>query len=121
MAKRTIRLYLLFTLLTKLSMSFIAATYVMFLIGRGLNLFEANLVNFAFFTTLFLCEIPTGAVADVFGRKMSFVISCFLYAIGMFVYASSHSLYGFIAAEVIAAFTVESAKSTTTLLRWRRR
>ncbi|MBI5732888.1 MFS transporter [Candidatus Jorgensenbacteria bacterium] len=103
MAQRTIRLYLLLTLLTKLGGSFISATYVMFLISRGLNLFEVNLVNLIFFTTLFLSEIPTGAAADVFGRKTSFVISCFLYSAGMFIYAISYSFWGFALAEAAAA------------------
>lgn len=103
MPKHTIRLYLFFTLATKLGMSFISATYVMFLISRGLNLFEVNLVNFVFFTTLFLCEIPTGVVADVFGRKTSFVISCFLLSIGMLIYAVSYSFWGFVLAEATGA------------------
>lgn len=103
MIKQTIRFYLLFTLVTKLGISFISATYVIFLISRGLNLFEVNLVNFVFFTTLFLCEVPTGAVADVFGRKTSFVISCFLFAGGMFLYAASHSFWEFALAEAVSA------------------
>lgn len=103
MPKHTIRLYLLFTLVTKLGISFISATYVIFLISAGLNLFEVNLVNFVFFTTLFLCEIPTGAVADVFGRKTSFVISCFLFSISMFIYAASRSFWEFAFAEATAA------------------
>jgi len=103
MPKHTIRLYLLFTLVTKLGISFVSATYVIFLISRGLSLFEVNLVNFVFFTTLFLCEIPTGAVADVFGRKTSFVISCFLFSVGMFIYAASRSFWGFALAEATAA------------------
>ena len=103
MPKRTIRLYLLFTAITNLGMSFIMATYAMFLISRGLNLFEVNLVNFVFFTTLFLCEIPTGVFADVFGRKPSFVVSCFLLSLSMFIYALSSSFLGFVLAEIIGA------------------
>ncbi|OHA67096.1 MAG: hypothetical protein A3C82_02490 [Candidatus Wildermuthbacteria bacterium RIFCSPHIGHO2_02_FULL_47_12] len=103
MARKTIQLYLLLTLVKNLGVSSIAATYVVFLISRGLNLFEVNLVNFVFFTALFLCEIPTGVVADVFGRKVSFVISCFLFSAGMFMYAASHSFLWFAFAEAISA------------------
>ncbi len=103
MPKQTIRLYLLFTLMIKLGISFVSATYVIFLISRGLNLFEVNLVNAIFFVTLFLCEIPTGVIADTFGRKISFVISCFLVSFGMFIYAVSHSFWGFALAEATAA------------------
>ena len=103
MPKNTIRLYLLLTMVRRLGASFTFATYVMFLISRGLNLFEVNLVNFVFFTTLFLCEIPTGVVADVFGRKPSYVISCFLTSLAMFIYAVSGSVFGFAVAEATAA------------------
>lgn len=103
MSKNTIRLYLFLTLVKRMGISFISATYVMFLISRGLNLFEVNLVNFVFFTTLFFCEIPTGAVADVFGRKASFVVSCFLLSTSMFLYSAMGSFWGFAFAEFVAA------------------
>ena len=60
-------------------------------------------MNFVFFTTLFLFEVPTGVVADVFGRKISFVCSCFLFSLGMFIYGASYSFWGFALAEATAA------------------
>ncbi len=97
------RQYLVLVGLSKFGISFIAAMYVTFLISKGLNLFEVNLVNFIYFTTLFICEIPTGAFADVFGRKVSFVTSCFIFALGMAVYFASTSFWGFALAEAISA------------------
>lgn len=101
--KETVRYYLLLRAVSAFGVAFISAVYVTFLISKGLNLFEVNLVNFIFFTTLFICEIPTGAFADVFGRKLSFVLSCFLFALGMFVYGLADSFLGFAVAETIAA------------------
>lgn len=75
----------------------------MFLMAKGLNLLEINLVNFVFFGTLFIFEIPTGAFADVFGRKLSFVISCFLFAIGLIIYAYATSFWWFALGETISA------------------
>ncbi|MDP3770078.1 MAG: MFS transporter [bacterium] len=103
MIQKTIRLYLAFSFAIKLGISFISAIYAMFLISRGLDLFEVSLVNFSFFTVLFIMEIPTGVFADSFGRKLSFILSCFLIGIGMFVYGQAHALGGFILAEVICA------------------
>jgi len=103
MVKQTIRVYFLLKLLSAFGMSFIASTYVIFLMSKGMNLFEVNLINFVFFATLFLSEIPTGLVADVFGRKISFICSCFLEAIAMVVYAFSGSFWFFALAEGIAA------------------
>lgn len=103
MIQQTIRLYLLLRALSTFGVSFIAAVYVMFLMTRGLNLFEVNLVNAVFFTTMFLFEIPTGAVADVFGRKTSFVVSNLLWGTSMFLYSTADTFWGFAAAEAVAA------------------
>ncbi len=103
MQTRPVRLYYFLMFVKNLGAAFSVATYVMFLLSRGLNLLQINLVNFVFFTTLFVCEVPTGVVADVFGRKLSFALSCFVYAAGMFLYAGSNSFFGFAAAEATAA------------------
>ena len=103
MIQRTIRLYLLLEGLYVGSMSFIIATYVLFLLSRGLNLFEANLVNVVFMATLFFAEVPTGAIADTWGRKASFIAACILMGGGMFLYYASHSFWGFALAEAVAA------------------
>ncbi|MBP6885827.1 MAG: MFS transporter [Candidatus Pacebacteria bacterium] len=99
--RETIRHYLVLRAVSKFGMAFTNAYYVTFLMARGLNLLEVNLVNFSFFTTLFLCEIPTGAFADVFGRKRSYVLSCALVAAGMVTYGCATSFWGYVAAEVI--------------------
>ncbi len=75
----------------------------MFLLSRGLNLFEANLVNAVYFGTLVLFEIPTGTIADLFGRKISFVSSCFLMSLGALLYARAHSFWSCALAEGITA------------------
>jgi MFS family permease len=95
--------YLLSCLFNAGGISVICAIYVSFLMKHGLNLFEVNLVNACYFTTIFLCEIPTGVFADVFGRKHSFVTACGLMSLAMFVYGSSQTIAGFILAELICA------------------
>ena len=95
--------YILSFLFTAFGISLIAATYVTFLIKNGLNLFEVNLVNAIFFLTLFICEIPTGAFADIFGRKNSFITSCALMGLSMFIYGYSRGFWGFVVAEIVGA------------------
>ena len=95
--------YILSCLFDAGGMAIISAIYVAFLINNGLNLFETNMVNVAFFLTLFICEIPTGAFADIFGRKTSFVLACGLMCVSMFIYGYSHTFWGFVIAEVVAA------------------
>jgi MFS family permease len=100
-AKRTIYLYLFFSSMEMVSHSFIFAVYVIFLLSHQLNLFQVNLVNVAFFLTILICELPTGAVADIYGRKVSFVLSFFMNSLGLLLYAFSTSFWGFVLAEVI--------------------
>lgn len=101
--KIILRYYILSGLYNTFGMQIISAIYVSYLIKNGLNLFEVNLVNTCFFLTLFICEIPTGAFADIFGRKVSFVSACALQSISLAVYGMSHSFLGFVIAEIIGA------------------
>ena len=104
MQKKIISQYIVLSaLFSAVGLSLHTAIYVTFLMKNGLNLFEVNLVNTCFYITLFVCEIPTGAFADIFGRKTSFVVACVLMSISMFVYGSSSTMYGFILAEIIGA------------------
>jgi MFS family permease len=103
MATRTIRLYLLLQLLFSGSSSFAGATYVMFLIQHGMDYLEVNLVNFVFMMTLFAMEAPTGAIADTWGRKASFVLACLIMGIGMYFYYVAETFIGFTLAETVAA------------------
>lgn len=102
MITNIIREYYILTALRSAAAGSIAATYATFLSSKGLNLFEVNLVNFVFFSTLFICEIPTGAFADVFGRKRSYIIACMLFAVSMVTYAMSETIFGFVGSEILA-------------------
>lgn len=79
------------------------STYSLFLISKGLDLFEINLVNCFFMVGVFLMEIPTGAYADVLGRKTSFVAACFVAGIGMLVYYAAEGFWGCVVAELTIA------------------
>lgn len=103
MVESTVRTYLWLSFMLKLGMSFTFATYVLFLRSRGLDLFEVNLVNTVFFLTMFVAEIPTGLIADVFGRRVSLICACVLYAGGMFAYAAATSFVGCAVAEATIA------------------
>jgi MFS family permease len=55
---------------------FITPIYPLFLLSRGLDLFQINAILGVYLISVFLFEVPTGAVADLFGRKVSFLLSC---------------------------------------------
>jgi MFS family permease len=80
-----------------------AAIYVTFLMKSGLNLWQVSGVNLCYMLFVFLLEMPTGAVADIWGRKVSFVLSAIINGIGFAVYALAGGFLGFIIAEIIIA------------------
>jgi MFS family permease len=73
-AKRIVRTYVALTLLSTFASSFIWGINTLFLLDAGLTVTEAFVAN-AFFTGgQVLFEIPTGVVADVRGRRVSFLL-----------------------------------------------
>jgi MFS family permease len=73
-ARTVQRTYLLLTLLTTLSASFIWGVNTLFLLDAGLSNTEAFAANAAFTLGMVLFEVPTGVVADTRGRRLSFLL-----------------------------------------------
>ena len=72
--KQVQRTYLLLTLLTTLAASFIWGINTLFLLDAGLSNTEAFAAN-AFFTAgMVIFEVPTGVVADTWGRRVSYLL-----------------------------------------------
>jgi MFS family permease len=68
------RVYLLLTLLSTLAASFIWGINTLFLLDAGLNNAGAFAAN-AFFTAgMVIFEVPTGVVADTWGRRTSYLL-----------------------------------------------
>lgn len=104
MVGKTIYCYLVLRALFEFSISCLVVTYVVYLIERGgLNLLEVNLVNLAFFVGLMVFEIPTGMIADIFGRRLSYGLAGCAYGLSSLIYASSNSFWGFVLGEVAGA------------------
>ncbi|MBU1227732.1 MAG: MFS transporter [Actinobacteria bacterium] len=73
-ARRVQRIYLLLTLLSTLAASFIWGVNTLFLLDAGLDNTGAFAAN-AFFTLgQVVFEIPTGVIADVRGRRLSYLL-----------------------------------------------
>ncbi len=73
-ARRVQRTYLLLTLLATLATSFIWGINTLFLLDAGLSNTEAFAAN-AFFTAgQVIFEVPTGVVADTWGRRVSYLL-----------------------------------------------
>lgn len=85
-AKRVQRTYLLLTLLSTLAASFIWGINTLFLLDAGLTNTEAFAAN-AFFTAgMVIFEIPTGVVADTWGRRTSYLLGAATLLLSTLVY-----------------------------------
>jgi MFS family permease len=85
-ARRVQRVYLVLLLLHTLAASFIWGINTLFLLDAGLTNAEAFAAN-AFFTAgLVLFEVPTGVVADMRGRRLSYLLGTLTLAFSTLVY-----------------------------------
>ena len=85
-ARKVRRTYLILFLFNTLAASLIWGINTLFLLDAGLNNLEAFAAN-AFFTAGFvLFEIPTGVVADVRGRRASYLLGLLTLAISTVLY-----------------------------------
>ncbi len=77
---------------------------VPFYSSYGLSTSEFMWLKSIFSYALVALEVPSGYVADVWGRKRTVVFGCFLLTIGLFIYALAAGFWYFALAEVILAF-----------------
>lgn len=102
-AKLIIRNFTIFSLLNGLGMSFFFGTYQLFLLSKGFDLLEMNLINLSFMVFVFLFEVPTGLIADFFGRKVSVIVGLCLYSLSFFWYFLAGSFWQCLGAEIVGA------------------
>ena len=74
---------------------------VLFFQSHGLSLTEIMLLQSAYSLSLALFEIPSGYIADSFGRKNSIVIGTILTFIGYLIFSFYYGFYNFIMAEIL--------------------
>ncbi|HET9265036.1 MAG TPA: hypothetical protein VFO14_18440 [Vicinamibacterales bacterium] len=85
-ARRVQRVYLVLLLLHTLAASFIWGINTLFLLDAGLTNAQAFAAN-AFFTAgLVLFEVPTGVVADMRGRRLSYLLGTLTLALSTLLY-----------------------------------
>ena len=106
MTKKVMKTYFLVAFIYALTHSFFFATYSVFLKDKGMDLFQMNVISAFFMAAVFFLEVPTGAFADVFGRKKSIIAGFVFFSLATLVYYLSGSFWMFIVAELIAALSV---------------
>lgn len=116
--KQTVRVFVVVKVFERLSFGWFFGTYVLFLLGHGLTLFHANLLNTAFMAGSFLLDPFTGYLADRIGQKKVYVWGQFFWVLGMAVYAFGQSFPVFLVAELVGA--IGSALISDALESWLR-
>lgn len=94
------------TFFKELSFGLIATTYVLFMLSLGLNKADIGIINFSCFFTKLIFEIPSGAFADTFGRKKTFLLSSIFFFFGLLYYFYSYSFISCIISEIIVAIAM---------------
>lgn len=77
------------------------AIWVLYLAYKGMSLVQIGLLESVFHLTSFLMEIPTGIIADQFGRKTSRITGRILACISTLIMIQTGSFIGFAIAFVI--------------------
>jgi MFS family permease len=80
---------------------FYAPVLVFLYMSRGLNLFQIISLEAWLIASVTLLEIPTGVIADKFGRKISIVLANVCYVISMAIYIYAYNYWAFVISFII--------------------
>lgn len=85
------------------SLEFFGPVVVLFWLSRGLSMYQVMWLQSIYGISVVFLEVPTGAIADRFGKKVSLILGTFLAAFGFFFYGISYHFWQFIIGEIIVA------------------
>jgi len=106
--KNNINKNYIFTLLQNIDLT--RGIWMIYLAGKGMSLTQLGLLEMIFHITSFLMEVPTGAVADIFGRKISRILGRVLSLISVVILLAADGFLWFAISFVFTAlsFNLES-------------
>lgn len=101
--KRNIPLEYLYTVLFNLDLT--RGLWMIYLAGKGMSLMQLGLLESLFHVTSFFMEIPTGVVADLFGRKTSRIVGRLLSVVSLILVFTGNGFEAYAFAFIITAFS----------------
>lgn len=101
--KRNVNKNYLFVLLQNID--FTRGIWMLYLAYKGMSLTQLGLLETIFHITSFAMEVPTGAVADIFGRRISRIMGRFMNIISVIILLSSDSFWMFALSFVFTALS----------------
>jgi len=101
--KRNVNKNYLYVLLQNID--FTRGIWMIYLAGKGMSLTQLGLLETIFHITSFTMEVPTGAVADIFGRRTSRIIGRIASLISVVILLLSDSFWMFAISFIITALS----------------
>ena len=86
--------------------------WVLFMVYRGQSLIDVGIAEGIFHVTSLLCEVPSGAAADLFGRKKVLIAGRILAALSSVCMVCAHSLPAFCVAFILSALSYNLLSGT---------
>lgn len=91
--KRNIKVSYIYNFLLQLDIT--SAIWVLYLAFRGMSLAEIGMLEAVYHITGLIFELPTGAIADIYGKKFSVVLGRILSVISCILMITSNSFWGY--------------------------
>lgn len=101
--KRNVKKNYLYILLQNID--FTRGIWMLYLAGKGMSLTQLGLLETIFHLTSFTMEVPTGAIADIFGRRTSRIIGRMTNLISVIILLLSNSFWMFALSFIFTALS----------------
>ncbi len=83
------------------NLRFFEAFLILFFLEKGLSFFAIGMLYAVREITVTIFEIPSGVIADAFGRRRTMILAFIFYIISFIVFFFAHSYYGFLLAMIL--------------------
>ena len=97
-------------------MFFAVPVFVLFWQKNGLIMTEIMLLQSIFSIVVVFLEVPSGYFSDIFGRRMTLIVSAIFGALAMIIYSVGYNFWEFLVAELLFAIAVSFQSGTLSAL-----
>jgi MFS family permease len=102
--KKNIKVSYVYSFLLQLNIT--SAIWVLYLAFKGMSLIEIGILEAIYHITGLLFELPTGAIADVYGKKFTVVAGRIVSVVSCTLMIASNSFWGFALSFVLSSASI---------------
>lgn len=99
--KRNVSISYIYSFLLELNIT--SAIWVLYLAYKGMSLTQIGIIESIFHITSLLFELPTGAIADIYGKKFAVITGRIVSIASCILMITSNSFFGFSIAFILSA------------------